>query len=60
MDPDEAYQRVWSNVQAILNDEEADLIELAEAFEALDEWLQKDGYLPAPWRNEEDEAALKP
>lgn len=52
MDPEEAYRRICDNVNAILNGvEEGDIIELAEAFEALDLWLKQGGFLPKPWKD---------
>lgn len=49
MDVEETYRRLCDNVNAILNDAEADIVELAEAFESLDLWLKAGGFLPRAW-----------
>ena len=50
MDPNETLAIIRGNVNAIVNDTEADIVELAEALEALDSWLGKGGYLPTDWQ----------
>lgn len=49
MDPNETLAIIRGNVNAIVWDTEADIVELAEAFEALDEWLKTGGFMPADW-----------
>jgi hypothetical protein len=49
MDPNATLAIIRNNIDAIVWDTEADIVELAEAFEALDSWLNKGGHLPADW-----------
>lgn len=50
MDPNEALRRVREHITHILNDDgDCDVTELAEAFDALDGWLTRGGFLPAAW-----------
>jgi hypothetical protein len=49
MDPNKTLEIIRKSVNAIVWDEETDITELAEAFEALDEWLKTGGFLPADW-----------
>ncbi|MDP8971195.1 MAG: hypothetical protein M3N52_12020 [Actinomycetota bacterium] len=58
MDPNEALTRARAHADAILNDEHADPAAecepLAEAFQALDEWLGRGGFLPEAWARQAD------
>jgi hypothetical protein len=49
MDPNATLAIIRANVSAIVWDDEADITELAEAFEALDEWLKTGGFMPTEW-----------
>ena len=49
MDPNATLAIIRNNIDAIVNDIEADIVELAEAFEVLDSWLNKGGFLPTDW-----------
>lgn len=64
MDPNEALKTIrkitpslrewgeaeeWAVDPTSLTNHDADLLELADAFEALDQWLAKGGFLPADW-----------
>ena len=55
MDPNEALKNARALAAAILKDGETwdsatRAEELANAFEALDEWLSKGGFLPEAWK----------
>src|SRR5262245_4280478 len=67
MDPNEALRLIRSYIKQMREEdktpiqESADLFafvqharDLMETFEGLDEWLRKDGFLPADWLAEED------
>ena len=58
MDPDEALKQLRHLVQTYRDGDMADPLahheEMVEYFEALDEWLSRDGYLPHDWKAEED------
>lgn len=54
MDPDENLRQQRQIRRRILDREtkglyEEDAVRLAELSEAMDEWLGKGGFLPAPW-----------
>ena len=57
MDPDAALTNAREALARLRGAQDADLAdetsehaeELADAFEALDGWLSKGGFLPAPW-----------
>ena len=49
MDINVTYERIMANVRAILVDEEADIVELAECMEALDDALVSGMFLPGAW-----------
>lgn len=49
MDPNATLAIIRANVNAIVNEEEGDIIELSEAFEVLDHWLTQGGFLPTEW-----------
>ena len=49
MDPDEVLHRLRVEVQEVLRGEEPSPAAMAEAFEALDQWLSKGGFLPSDW-----------
>ena len=49
MDINETYERIMANVKAILVDEEADIVELAECMEALDNALVSGMFFPGAW-----------
>jgi hypothetical protein len=53
MDPDECLRTIREIVQRITEDDhvESDLHELADAFESLDLWLSKGGFLPDDWND---------
>jgi len=55
MDPDEVLRRVRALVKALGDSEDASDslllgVALVEAFEALDGWLSRGGFLPAAWK----------
>jgi hypothetical protein len=69
MDPNEALKnirnahaalRTWNDAEEWHVDSEtiaalaSDIGDATESFEALDEWLKRDGFLPADWLAEED------
>jgi len=53
MDPNEALEGMRTLVAQVHNDEVAEPqvhnVAMAEQFEALDEWLSHEGFLPAAW-----------
>lgn len=49
MDPDEVLHRLRMEAQGILRGEESSPAAMAEAFEALDQWLSNGGFLPSDW-----------
>lgn len=54
MDPDEALAKARAARQVIDNETDTKKIDVAiddvlDAFDALDEWLSKGGYLPRAW-----------
>lgn len=49
MDPNATLAIIRAQVNAIVWDEEGDIVELAEAFEVLDAWLTQGGFLPTDW-----------
>jgi hypothetical protein len=53
MDPDECLRTIREIVQRINDDDhlESDLGELSDAFEALDGWLSRGGFLPDDWKD---------
>jgi hypothetical protein len=57
VDPDEALKKVrealkyYRAMKAERNDEPGD--DIADAFEALDQWLSKGGFLPDDWRRKD-------
>jgi hypothetical protein len=53
MDPDEVVRTIREIVQRITEDDhvESDLGELADAFESLDLWLSRGGFLPDDWKD---------
>lgn len=53
MDPDEALRVAREAAAAVIkygNGASLSAHELAEAFQALDEWLTKGGFAPSDWR----------
>jgi hypothetical protein len=59
MDPNELLRLIRATIKQMNVDENHDVwvahaVEVTEYFEALDEWLSKDGFLPADWMAEED------
>jgi hypothetical protein len=65
MDPNEALRLIRAHMKQMRVEDETRedgwigrLVQqgrdLTEAFEALDEWLSRDGFLPDDWRAEED------
>jgi hypothetical protein len=53
MDPDECLRTIREIVKRIEEEDdiESDLPELADAFESLDLWLSKGGFLPDDWKD---------
>lgn len=51
MDPNKALDELREMVSDILGDNHhsATTVRFAERFDALDEWLSKDGFLPRSW-----------
>lgn len=50
MDPNEALRVLRAMVEAVMTgDGCASVDELAEQFDALDEWIARGGFLPAAW-----------
>ena len=49
MDPDAMLSSLRAEAQEILRGEEPSPAAMAEAFEALDQWLSKGGFLPSDW-----------
>jgi hypothetical protein len=52
MDPDQALKNARAALASVRNDEDDQsdfAMDLADAFDALDGWLSKGGYLPQPW-----------
>lgn len=49
MDIEVTYERIMANVNAIMVDEEADIVELAECMDALDRALVSGRVLPNAW-----------
>lgn len=45
MDPNEALKRI----RELINDGDSADVLLVEAFEALDNWLSRGGFLPSAW-----------
>lgn len=60
MDPNEALRLAREAAGELRQADDDDTLEgsqvgqLVEAFEALDEWLSRDGFLPDDWKAEED------
>ena len=53
MDPNEALQRLREWAGGVADGEEMSAeMEAAEAFEGLDGWLSRGGFLPADWQSE--------
>lgn len=54
MDPNDALELIREALDRLRDPEESDwndaAITLAELVEALDEWLSKGGFMPAPWQ----------
>lgn len=50
MDPDETLKSARAAAERVHASSDDAAIELAEAFEALDGWLSKGGFLPADWK----------
>lgn len=72
MDPNEALKNLrevmprlraweeneeWSVAPSDLTQHDEDLRTAVDAFEALDGWLSKDGFLPADWESDDEKAA---
>lgn len=62
MDPNEALKNAREALIAFHAEEDSTLIEeaagrLADAFEALDEWLMKGGFMPEAWERAHEERA---
>lgn len=63
MDPNEALKEIRQLTAALLHEEfEAAggitaAVRLAELIEGLDEWLSRDGFLPADWRSDDEKAS---
>lgn len=59
MDPDATLEQIRALVRAVLSDTyDGDkaitkLLDLAEDFQSLDDWLTRGGYKPSPWHHEE-------
>ena len=56
MDPEEVYQEMKNAAGMVINADDEWMaadngLKLAEAFQALDEWLSKGGFLPRAWVN---------
>jgi hypothetical protein len=53
MDPNTALTELREQVRATLDNADAStsewLLSICESFDALDEWMSKGGFLPAPW-----------
>lgn len=63
MDPNRTLAKVRVLTHALLNGDGRDAdagVALAEAIDALDEWLQRGGYLPAPWEKSRRLPVLDP
>lgn len=60
MDPNEALRLVRESVGELVQADDDDTLpgsqtgQIVDAFAALDEWLQRGGFLPADWRGESD------
>jgi hypothetical protein len=69
MDPNEALKRLreimprlrewaereeWPVDPTSLTNHDADLLEVVETFEGLDNWVSRDGFLPDDWKADED------
>ncbi len=51
MDIDAVYLALRDQSKEIIhNESEGDLYEMACAFQAIDDWIKKGGYLPASWQ----------
>jgi hypothetical protein len=50
MDPNAALATLRALTADALNGKEVDVMELAESFEALDQWIGKGGFLPDAWQ----------
>lgn len=49
MDPNATLENIRSLIEEYDQDAPVDVSELIEYVRALDEWLSKGGFLPAPW-----------
>jgi len=48
----------WEVSPKALREHDADLIAVADAFTALDDWLSRDGFLPDDWRSDDEKVGL--
>lgn len=68
MDPNEALRLIRAHIKQLRVEDKTredgwigrltqQARDLSEAFEALDEWLSRDGFLPDDWRSDDEKAA---
>lgn len=50
MDPNESLHQIRQAVPTARASRSATIVSLAQAFDALDEWMSNDGFLPDDWR----------